>query len=210
MNSTSFSTTRMDTFRFWCQKIIPLVYDDSLSYYELLCKVVKYINDLIDNDNAIVEEINELIQKIADMEYPLEKLYEEFNKFKNEINSEMDSYENEVNGKINLINTRLVELVEFITSEDNRILAICRSEITENNEYLLNEMVQFLSNILVLNYFTGEYVSIQDMFNYLANLHTTDALTYTELIAKDITYTELAAYDVTYTDFAIHSGTIVV
>ena len=31
-------------FRFWCQKVLPLVYDDSLSYYELLCKVVKYLN----------------------------------------------------------------------------------------------------------------------------------------------------------------------
>lgn len=32
-------------FRFWCQKVLPLVYDDSLSYYELLCKVVKYLNN---------------------------------------------------------------------------------------------------------------------------------------------------------------------
>lgn len=31
-------------FRFWCQKVLPLVYDDSLSYYELLCKVVDYLN----------------------------------------------------------------------------------------------------------------------------------------------------------------------
>lgn len=23
-------------FRFWCQKVLPLVYDESLSYYELL------------------------------------------------------------------------------------------------------------------------------------------------------------------------------
>ena len=32
-------------FRFWCQKVLPLVYDDSLSYYELLCKVVAYLNN---------------------------------------------------------------------------------------------------------------------------------------------------------------------
>ena len=32
--------------RFWCQKVLPLVYDDSLSYYELLCKVVAYLNNL--------------------------------------------------------------------------------------------------------------------------------------------------------------------
>lgn len=31
-------------FRFWCQKVLPLVYDDSLSYYEVLCKVVNYLN----------------------------------------------------------------------------------------------------------------------------------------------------------------------
>ena len=31
-------------FRFWCQKVLPLVYDDELSYYELLCKVVDYLN----------------------------------------------------------------------------------------------------------------------------------------------------------------------
>lgn len=50
----------MKPFRFWCQKVLPLVYEDSLSYYEVLCKVVKYINDLIESDKAIVEDIDEL------------------------------------------------------------------------------------------------------------------------------------------------------
>ena len=50
----------MQTFRFWCQKILPLVYDDSLSYYELLCKVVDYINDLIINDKAIYGELSQV------------------------------------------------------------------------------------------------------------------------------------------------------
>lgn len=50
----------MQTFRFWCQKILPLVYDDSLSYYELLCKVVDYINDLINNDKAIYGELTQV------------------------------------------------------------------------------------------------------------------------------------------------------
>ena len=38
-----FSTLK--PFRFWCQKVLPLVYDDSLSYYELLNKVVNYLNN---------------------------------------------------------------------------------------------------------------------------------------------------------------------
>ena len=35
---------KLRPFRYWCQKVLPLVYDDSLSYYELLCKVVDYLN----------------------------------------------------------------------------------------------------------------------------------------------------------------------
>ena len=47
-------------FKFWCQKVLPLVYDDSLSYYEVLCKVVEYINELIASDTEIVGEIDKV------------------------------------------------------------------------------------------------------------------------------------------------------
>lgn len=50
----------MKHFRFWCQKVLPLVYEDSLSYYEILCKVVHYINDLIDSDKEIISDIEGL------------------------------------------------------------------------------------------------------------------------------------------------------
>ena len=50
----------MTAFRFWCQKVLPLVYDDSLSYYEILCKVVDYINKLIEQDKVFGAELDEL------------------------------------------------------------------------------------------------------------------------------------------------------
>ena len=50
----------LDKFRFWCQKVLPLVYDDSLSYYEVLCKVVEYINNLIEQDKVFADDISEL------------------------------------------------------------------------------------------------------------------------------------------------------
>lgn len=42
-------------FPFWCHKILPLVYDDSLSYYEVLCKLMHKINDLIEQFNDLLE-----------------------------------------------------------------------------------------------------------------------------------------------------------
>lgn len=46
---------------FWCHKVIPLVYDDSLSYYELLCKVVQKVNEIISNMSELDEYIKEEI-----------------------------------------------------------------------------------------------------------------------------------------------------
>ena len=46
----------------WCQKIIPLVYDDSLSYYEQLCKVREKLNEVITNTNMIPDMIKQEVQ----------------------------------------------------------------------------------------------------------------------------------------------------
>ena len=49
-------------FRFWVQKALPLVYDDSLSYYELLCKVIDYINKMGEGVNEYIEDVNKAIE----------------------------------------------------------------------------------------------------------------------------------------------------
>ena len=53
-------------FRFWCQKVLPLVYDDSLSYYELLCKVVSKLNEMAGNQNNLSDEIKQVAQDLDD------------------------------------------------------------------------------------------------------------------------------------------------
>lgn len=47
--------TGQEPFRFWCQMALPIVYDDTLSYYELLNKIVVYLNNTI-SDVATAEE----------------------------------------------------------------------------------------------------------------------------------------------------------
>lgn len=47
-------------FEFWCQKVLPLVYDDSLSYYEILCKIKEKLNVLIDEWELLKEIAKEL------------------------------------------------------------------------------------------------------------------------------------------------------
>lgn len=61
-------------FRFWCQKVLPLVYDDSLSYYELLCRVVDYINKLIEQDKAFSDDIAGLQADVAEIKTFIENI----------------------------------------------------------------------------------------------------------------------------------------
>ena len=70
--------TNMKHFRFWCQKVIPLVYDNSLSYYEILCKVVNYLNGVIDDINQIPEYIDEKVKEAFDEEHIMELISEVF------------------------------------------------------------------------------------------------------------------------------------
>lgn len=50
---------------YWCQKVLPLTYDESLSYYEVLAKVVTYINNLIE-DVATLEDNLETLKEVVE------------------------------------------------------------------------------------------------------------------------------------------------
>ena len=70
-------------FTFWCQKVLPLVYDNSLSYYEVLCKVVEYLNRVIKqvDSNTIQIQIN--IKDIKQLKAELALVQSELEKVKN-------------------------------------------------------------------------------------------------------------------------------
>lgn len=55
-------------FHFWCQKVLPLVYNESLSYYEVLCKVVDYLNHMLDDVNNIVQDYDELKKELNEIQ----------------------------------------------------------------------------------------------------------------------------------------------
>lgn len=50
----------VDYLRMWCYKVIPLVYDDSLSYYENLCKVVEYLNQVVAQQQVFGKDLEQL------------------------------------------------------------------------------------------------------------------------------------------------------
>ena len=80
--------TPLRPFRHWCQKVLPLVYDDSLSYYELLCKVVDYLNKTMED----VDNFNTDMTSLYDT-------YEQLQEYVNNYFSSLD-VQTEINNKL--------------------------------------------------------------------------------------------------------------
>ncbi len=51
-------------FKFWVQNVLPQVYDDSLSYYELLNKVVAYLNNTTREVNRISKYLEDFLSNL--------------------------------------------------------------------------------------------------------------------------------------------------
>lgn len=98
----------LQPFRFWCQKALPLVYDDSLSYYELLCKTIDYLN-------KTMKDVGTLEGDVTNLHKAYEQLQDYVNNYFNtldvqeEINNKLDLMAN--NGTLNILlqmHTRMV------------------------------------------------------------------------------------------------------
>ncbi len=84
------SVLKLHPLFFKCHKILPLVYDESLSYYEVLCKCVASLNEVIESTNQLndnVADINSRENALADK---VNEIAEEINNFEAEINGKFD------------------------------------------------------------------------------------------------------------------------
>ena len=85
INSTG--TGQIDKFRFFCQKILPLVYDDALSYYEVLCKVSEKLNEVIDKTNETTEMRQIVNEEMIKVQADIKTLFAQNAEFSEEIES---------------------------------------------------------------------------------------------------------------------------
>ena len=138
-------------FRFWCQKVLPLVYDDSLSYYETLCRVVDKLNEVIENSGtayvdeqieALRKELIDLIQQTsaADREYTdqevakaKEELGQKITELESSLTEKINQLESETNEKFEAVNDDITEVKGDITNIQGDI-----TEINQNIEHIID------------------------------------------------------------------------
>lgn len=119
-----------DKFKFWCQKVLPLTYDDSLSYYEVLCKCSNYINNLIENDKEMAETLQNMQWEIDDIEA--------FVNLENVIGQGESNllFVTKTGGRFNTINDAIDYAKEYCSLSNRVTIAIVGGADIEYSEYI--------------------------------------------------------------------------
>ena len=157
-----------------------------------------------DLHDRLLEETKEYVnQEVAGIRAYFNELQTIVNTQLADIRSDFNTFTSAVNIMLNLMSRRIDEFEDEINAAIIGVNALTDLKIEQNNEYILEKVAEGLVNVKVLNYFTGEYVTVQEMFNYLSELHLENPITYTELAAANITYDDLTALNMTYTELAV-------
>lgn len=108
----------------------------------------------------------------------------------------------------NTINSQIIALDQKIDAD---IIGVNQSvDIKLQNMFdkIFSDLADSLSQIKVINYFNGERISIQDMFNTLAMLHLNDSIDYDTMAYRAKTYTEFAVMNMTFENLIAHGNTL--
>lgn len=175
---------------------------------ELQAQMDELIQKAIDEAKEYAKEY--IDERLVDIEREFNQLQYNFDVLNNNYHTDFGNLSRTVNEFILNTNAEINSLKQYIddslTAQDLKMNLL----IQQNNEYLLREMESYLNQIKVINFFTGEKVTIQDMFNYLAGLHLNDSIDYDTMALRSKTYSQLALLNITYTNLALHGNTLYV
>lgn len=180
---------------------------------DYLLKRIKLIENQIKTIKEEIEgEIFEWVQEqLRPFEEQLNDLIEEVNNLSDEVDATLAAYDQRITDFENSVNNKIAAIRQDLVNAINAVNELTDLKIEQNNTWLLNEISQNVGDLFqVLNPFTGTYMSIQEMIDYLSAFHINDAIDYDTMAARALTYNDFAALNITYTDLTLHGNTLYV
>lgn len=191
----------IDKLKYWCNKILPLVYDDSLSYYETLCKTSAKLNEVIESTNGLLDAWNTYKNDIdkAFGEYTA-GLDKKFDALSDKMSADLLRYKDIVNDTIrdefDAQERRLKAQDDKLVAQDTQITAISdrvNTFITKYNQTIsqipdmvVNAVNAWLNNTTNYDNIVADLAgSLQGLkhFDTVADLKTA---TFTQITGKEV------------------------
>lgn len=151
--------SNISNLRFWCQKVLPAVYDDSLSYYELLCKTIDKLNETIDLANKLNDEWNDI--KGTALQLIIEYVNEQINNgtigtmIENATKEKFAELEKKLNSLSKTVNDNKTETDNSIENLNNTV---------SNNYTSLSNKINVVNNSRKTFNFSGNTILIGDSY----------------------------------------------
>lgn len=188
--------------RWWCQKVLPCVFDNSLTYYEVLCKFSEKLNEVINIVNQQGEGIQGYIQQLMD-EYKVQweqELDIEFNAFKAQVNQTLDNYNETLISYNQILQNQNADIAQFkaeIVKQIATLTAYVNTTDSNNRDWTIIQIENAINSIsgkfpLITDPTDGKQEDIQTVVNHLYEFMRTNALTAQEYDNLSLTAT---AYD---------------
>lgn len=170
--------TKVPNIHYWTQRVLPCVFDESLSYVEKINKLEEEINKLIEDYNTfgqnVVTEINTFEEETTNqINTFIQQITNEINTFKSDITNQLNTFETTITNKQNAFETRILELTQEFETTINNDIATFKQTITTQQQ-------QFETRV------NNDINTMQEVVNEIPNTVTTqvNAITQPWLVAN--------------------------
>lgn len=185
---------------------------DAITSYELWCKVVKYVNELISNMKLTQDAVNDLIDAFAELKEYVDTYLTDIDEVKRQIEvinstlvdykklidqntSDIASLDNKIDSEIEALSERLTRLIV----NNYNIL----KDYIDGNVAILDEKITNIQigQIQVYNPTNGLLQPLQDVLNDLYESGNVNAISASEYDALELTATAYDAYQLTAREY---------
>ena len=178
----------------------------------LLKRLAEIENQIKTIKEEIEGEVFKYVQSVlAPYETELNNLIRTVENLQVEVTSQLNAYDLRITQFEQAVNNQIAQIRIDLVNSIDAVNALTDTKIENNNIWLLGEISRNIGTLfMVLNPFTGDYVTIQEMVDYLAAFHIVDGIDYDTMNTRALSYNDFNALSVDYTNLLLHGNTIYV
>lgn len=168
--------TKIPNIHYWTQRVLPCVFDESLSYVEKINKLEEEFNNLINDYNKfgqnVVTEINTFEEETTNqINTFIQQITNEINTFKSDITNQLNTFETTTTNRQNAFETRILELTQEFETAINNDIATFKQTMTTQQEEFENRVTE--QNQQFMNQVNTDINTMQEVVNEIPNTITT-------------------------------------
>lgn len=156
------------------------------------------------------EQVADILSQFERLQAEVRSLEARFTTTVSDLQRQYNDFIRIVNAQIALMSQRIDDIRDEINADIIGVNARTDLAIQQNNDYIFSVIEEHIAEeVKVLNFFTGERVSIQNMFNYLALLHVDDGATLNDIATANKTVNDIVTINASCTDWVLHGKTLI-